>query len=203
MQQLEIDNATLAKLAKAARDRAHDSVEDFFRHPDCRKGEWSNELRARAGIMLSLVGAAFGIKSEQMRGEGEHGDGFDTARAYVVAAAGDKTRAPELTPSQFAEGVRRVFRECRTFPSYGLLRDLAHGRDVTGYPGGMLKGQEDPTQPEIHPRWADLAKRWARENRAMDAGHRGITTREVGIARAREFQKLMGETFTVGDWPAE
>jgi hypothetical protein len=202
-QPLAIDRDAAMKLSKAARERVHDSLEEFFRQPDCRKGEWTKELRARGGILLSLLGAACGIRSEEMRGEQSGGDGFDVPRAYVMAASGDSNRAQEMTPDQFAEGVRRAMRECRRFPSYGLLRDLAHGRDVTGYPGGMLNGQDTPAKATVHPRWEEIAQRWERENRAAGLSVREVTTAERGLARVREFQKLMDETFTVGEWPAE
>lgn len=200
--QLALDKQALANMAKAARDRAAESIEAMFRHPDARKGLWTDEMRSRAEVCLTLLGAAFGIKGEVMRGE-NGGDGFDVPRAYVVAAAGDKHRSAELSPSQFAEGMRAAMRECRKFPSYGLLRDLARGKDVTGYAGGMLRGQDDPPSPVIHARWEALAREWDGENRLADRSNRGVTTREVGRQRVRQFLELMGETFTVGDWPAE
>ncbi len=160
------------------------------------------DLREQLEGLICKLGVCFGIRPSEMRGE--DGDGFDTARAYVVAWL-DLAREPKyrsaLKPQQLTHACRRALRECKRFPSYGLLVSLGRGEDVTGYPGGVLKGDDPAPQREVHADFEALARKWEKDSRQRGLRPSESTPPDVARERLREFQALMARRFRMGEAP--
>lgn len=165
--------------------------------PDYRDERYSEDLKDRLAGAVAMLGASLGVPASDVRDD----HGFDVAKAFVVAAAGDKHRAPSLTPSQFLHGIKRAVRECRRFPTFGLLCELARGRDVSGFPGDYLRDAEPTAAPEIAPEFEALARRWEKDSRERGLRPNQDTPRDIAMERLREFDDLMGRHFRMGEAP--
>jgi hypothetical protein len=164
-------------------------------------------------VLITLMGAVFGVRSAEMRGDerastsvGRIGLARQLAYAWSprVVVDGCLVGGRGLRPHAIVSGLRRAVEICQDFPTEGLLAELILGGDARNYPGGMLKGQERPARPLASDgaiQGAALAEEFAldSERRCLDPDR--ATPDAVAVERLAKCRELLGPGWGVPPAP--